>query len=364
MNTIASFCRTYVSNTLAAGGSQHHVVFAHPQTESVGRLYYRLFVGGTLDYALLFSNTIDSTFADGSASRQGYRCPSWTITRLRLGITDTPAADAVFNGVPVTFGGQSGCTVPCGEAIATDAVTLTAQAGQYLCVEIAFCGADIPYHAESMIPTFVRRGNVWEPSKELPFPSMVGCRRAVCHRVAFLGDSITQGIGVPFGDYSFWAALLADRLGPQNAYWNLGLGFGRAMDAAADGTWLAKAKQNDRVVVCYGVNDLGHGRTANQILTDLGTVVRLLQQAGCRVLLQTVPPFDYDSEHRAVWETVNTGIRQTLSHQADAFFDVVPVLGQDAAHPHLAPYGGHPNASGSAAWAQALLPTMAAFLKD
>ncbi len=363
MSFFTSFCSQYVSNTVAAGGSQHHFSPADPEQVFVGRLYYRLFEGGTLEYSLLFSNTVDSTFADGKDSRQGHRCGVWKITHLRLGVTDTPSVDTDRCEIPVTIAGRPEYTVRPGEAFATDAVTLTASTGQYLCVEIGFCGDDIPYHAEAMIPTFVRQGHAWLESREFPFPSMIGCRRHVQQRVAYLGDSITQGIGVPFGKYSFWNALLSERLGHQNAYWNLGLGFGRAMDAAADDTWLDKAKQNDAVLVCYGVNDLGRDRCAEQILSDLDTIQRKLKQAGCRVLLQTVPPFDYPDPIKAEWEKVNRGIRDTLSQQVDALFDVVPVLQQDDAHPHIAKYGGHPNADGSRAWADALFPVAEAFLK-
>ena len=365
MERLYTFCQTFASNTLAAGGNQSRFSPADPAAEQIGRLYYRIFEGGTYRYSLLFSNTIDSTFADGQHSRQGYVCDGWEITRLALGVADF--CDEYTAGEPnalrpLTIGGLSTYTVCPGEMVATDPVTIAADDGQYLCVEIGFRGHDIPHHPESMIPTFVRENGAWIASRALPFPSMVGCDRPVERRVAYLGDSITQGIGVALGRYTYWNALLSERLGHQNAYWNLGLGFGRAMDAAADGTWLAKAKQNDAVIVCYGVNDLGRGRSAEQILTDLGTILDKLHEAGCRVLLQTVPPFDFPEDICVKWEAVNRGILNDLSHRADALFDVVPVLCQDAKHPHCAKYGGHPNEDGCRAWADALYPIAADFL--
>ncbi len=366
MEKLTAFCKAFVSNTVAGGGSQHHFLPADPTAEQLGRLYYRVFAGGTFAYSLLFSNTVDSTFADGQHSYANYVCDNWEITRLAIGVVDGGDVQAAADPRhlhPITVGGASAYTVRRGELLATDRVTLTAESGQYLCVEIGFKGRDIPNHAESMIPTFVNQDGAWVASRELPCPSMLGCDRPVTQRVAFLGDSITQGIGVAFGSYDFWHALLAERLGRGNAYWNLGLGFGRAMDAASDGIWLAKAKQNDAVVVCYGVNDLQNGHSAEQILTDLSTVLDKLHQAGCRVLLQTVPPFDYPEDIRVQWEAVNRGIRNELAPRADAFFDVAPVLGQDAEHPHLAKYGGHPNEDGSRAWAEALYPVLAEFLR-
>ena len=369
MDFLTEFCRTFSSNTLAGSGSQHHFFSDNPSAEQVGRIYYRVFHGGTYRYSLLFSNTIDSTFANGDHSYQGYLCGEWTITRLSVGLTDhcsEQEAGVLRNIQPLTIGRNTSYTVQPGELFATDPLMLTAEAGQYLCVEIGFRGADIPNHEESWVPSFVLENDAWIPSRRLPFPSMIGCDRPVNHRVAYFGDSITQGIGVPVGAYTFWNALISEQLGHQNAYWNLGLGFGRAMDAAADGVWLAKAKQNDNVIVCYGVNDLGRqrNRSAEQIFEDLCTIVDKLHKAGCRVLLQTIPPFNYEEDIRIKWDTVNRRIREELSHHVEAFFDVVPILGQDAEHPHHTPYGGHPNEEGSRLWAEALFPVVQNFLNE
>ena len=367
MSFLAEFCSKFSSNTLAGSGSQHHFFPADPSAEQIGRIYYRVFHGGTYNYSILFSNTIDSTFADGDHSYRGYVCGEWTITRLSVGVADhcsEQTAGILRNVQPLTIGGKPVYTVQPGELFATDPLTITAEAGQYLCVEIGFRGTDIPNHEESWVPSFVSENGAWIPSRRLPFPSMIGCDRPIEHRVAYFGDSITQGIGVPVGAYTFWNALISERVGHQNAYWNLGLGFGRAMDAAADDTWLAKAKQNDSVIVCYGVNDLGHKRNCNaeQIYADLCTIVDKLHEAGCRVLLQTIPPFDYEEDIRVKWDAVNRRIREELSHNVEAFFDVVPILWQDEEHPHCAPYGGHPNEEGSRLWAEALLPVVQDFL--
>ncbi len=365
MSILNTFCQNFVSNTLAGSGSQHHVFF-DDATERVGRIYYRLFEGGTYRYSLLFSNTIDSTFADGSHSYQGYACGEWEITSLKLGLTthcDQHQAIEPIVMHPVTIKGSMPYTVQAGEMFCTDPIAITAESGDYLCVEIGFCGKDIPNHEESMIPSFVRQGDTWVSSRALPFPSMIGCDRQVKQRIAYLGDSITQGIGVAFGDYTFWNALTSEALGKENAYWNLGLGFGRAMDAAADDTWLAKAKQSDVVVVCYGVNDLGRGRSAEQILHDLATIVDKLHENGCRVLLQSVPPFDYPDDIRVKWEAVNHGIRHNLAQRADAACDIAPILQRDPDHPHCTKYGGHPNEEGCRAWTAALTPLLRELLR-
>ena len=323
------------SATLAAGGNQ---AVCFPEGEQVGRVYYRVFAGGTYRYSLLFADTIDSTFADGSLSRAGDVCGDWEVTHLALGVCREVGGEPT---VALTIGGAPSHTVSAGEVFATDPVELSAEAGDYLCVEIGFRGEKVPCHLETQIPVFRREEDAFVPCPEVPLPSMVGCDRPVARRVGYLGDSITQGIGVAPNSYEHWNALLSEALGRQYAYHNLGLGFGRAADAAKDGAWLAKAKQNDVVTVCFGVNDLGRGRTVDEIVHDLAFIVERLKDAGCRVLLQSVPPFTYTPEKHAMWETVNRRLAAEVAPMADAFFDVVPILGEDASR-----YGGHPNEAG------------------
>ena len=85
---------------------------------------------------------------------------------------------------------------------------------------------------------------------------------------------------------------MAEMVGGKYAYWNLGLGYGRAQDAASDSAWLYKAKQCDTVIVCFGTNDVGQGRSLEQIQADLLTIVTKLKEAGVKVLIQTLLPFN------------------------------------------------------------------------
>ncbi|MFQ9798501.1 MAG: hypothetical protein ACLR23_05710 [Clostridia bacterium] len=81
----------------------------------------------------------------------------------------------------------------------------------------------IPYHEESIIPTFALRDGEWVPSKRVVFAGMVGCDRPALLQIGYLGDSITQGIGTDVNSYDHWNAMLSDKLGEKCAYWNLGL---------------------------------------------------------------------------------------------------------------------------------------------
>ncbi|MGM9652304.1 MAG: SGNH/GDSL hydrolase family protein [Eubacteriales bacterium] len=367
------FFQKYTSNTSAGSGNQK--VFRGDAGMQTGRIFYRVDCGGEYEYSFLFSNIIDSTFADGRESHTNYICDSWEIRQLRAGVCPgdffggksvaeaQQMLDRACRMKSLTFGGRPCKTAAPGEFFAADPVLLDAGSGDYICMEISFCGSEIPFLAECNIPAYKKCGEKWSRSSEMPFPGMLGCHRPVKKRIAFLGDSITEGLGTPVDSYAHWGALAAKALGAEYAFWNLGLGYGRASDAASDGAWLYKAKQNDAVVVCFGVNDILQGRAAEELEADLSTIVRTLRRCGVSVLIQTIPPFDYQEDRKRVWLEVNRYIKTTLAQEADAVFDVVPVLSVGGDTPERALYGGHPNETGCRRWAEALLPTLSAWLR-
>lgn len=375
------FFEKYTSNTCAGSGNQHFFKMEKDEIRT-GRVFYKIFAGGEYNYSVLFSNIIDSTFADGSVSHKNLVCDSWKIISAKIGkckqITDEKEfcdltvadeenknADIIVSDFQqITFGGSITKDVMPGEFFSCDPVKCSFKAGEYLCLEITFSGTMIPYHEESMLPVFIKTENGWEYSRYMPFAGMIGCDRKTDAKIAFFGDSITQGIGPKPNSYKHWNALLADRLGDKYAYWNIGLGFGRANDGASDGAWLFKARQNDVIAVCFGVNDLNRGFSENQIKSDLTYIVETLKNEGKKVVLQTIPPFDYKPEIAEIWQNVNMYIKTKLALKADIVFDVVPVLAKDGKEPHKTKFGGHPNEEGSALWADALYEKMKVFLED
>lgn len=370
---------TYKSNTLAGSGNQY--LFVTEDKEShIGRVYYKVYAGGKYNYSLLFSNVIDSTFFDGSVSRCNMYCDEWRILRASIGVCDTCGEDSAAEPekfYPLTFQGNTSKQVLPGEFFTTDAIELKIEKDDYLCLEIEFSGRRIPYHEEIIIPCFAKQGDVWIPSKQMPVPGMIGCDRKVRASIGFLGDSITQGIGTAVNSYLHWSARIAEDLGPDYSYWNLGLGFGRAEDAASDGAWLWKAKQMDIVIICFGVNDVCQGRAEEDVKKDLLTIIRRLKEAGVKVMIQTLPPFDLQGEALEKWNHVNDYIRHTLVKEADAVFDVALVLSCGTASIGAkdtetaecsilgkAKYGGHPNEEGCRVWANVMLPIMADFVAE
>ena len=82
----------FSSNTIAGSGNQHW--FSMPKGERrTGRVFYKITVGGSYAYSLLFSNIIDSTFSKGDQSHKNLLCEEWCIHAARVGRCCTIPAD-------------------------------------------------------------------------------------------------------------------------------------------------------------------------------------------------------------------------------------------------------------------------------
>lgn len=340
--TVSEFYERFSSDCAAGCGNQ--LLAKHPkEVTKTNRCWFRLSFGGE-HYALLLSNEIDSTYDDGSISRPG-DVGEWTIHGIRVGlcreVQEEPAA-----WQEVTFSGKREKKVTGKEPFVTDPIALGAKAGDWLCYEITFTGSCYPYHEEAVL-TMV-------PDKQMPLPLMIGSDRPVKEKIGFWGDSITQGCGTEDDSYTHWVARIAEKL-PEISVWDLGIGYARASDAAIQGGWMERAKQCQTIHVCFGVNDILRNRKAEEILWDLEIIIDTLKEAGCRVILLTLPPFDLEGEQRVQWQKVNAAIRERLCREADGFFDIAAVLGQEVPNEHRCIYGGHPNAEGCKAVAEAYL---------
>lgn len=359
----------FSSNTYA--GSANQFYFNMDENEiRTGRVFYKISSGGDFCYSFLFSNIIDSTYAAGDKSHKNMICDEWKIHSFRVGkcekfknnkaLTELVMDDndeksdiTVCDFKTVTFDGREKKKVMPGEFFATDPVRMNFEKGEYICLEISFSGKMIPYHEETLIPAFIKDENGWKYSKFMPFAGMIGCDRAVKGRIAYFGDSITQGCGTALNSYRHWNAVLSEKLGNEYSYWNLGIGYGRANDAASDGAWLYKAKQNDIIFVCFGVNDILRNQPEEQIKKDLTYIAERLKAEGKKVILQTIPPFDYQGENIGKWERLNSYILTELADKVDFVFDNTGILGKEDKKSD-ALYGGHPDEEGCEVWANAL----------
>lgn len=348
------FFDMYTSNTLAGSSAQN--IFKSDGNTRIGRAFYKIFASGEYEYAFLFNNILDSTYEDGSFGHVNLLCDEWLIERIRVAECDTidnHIDDDDFQ--TITFDGCVEKKVCPGEVFYSDAVRLNLTGGKFLCYEITYHGEILPWHPEICVSAFTKKDDAWIRDWMLPVPSMIGCNRNVKKRIAYFGDSITQGCGTPHDAYSNWSAILSEQLGKEYSYWNLGIGYARGADAATDGVWLFKAKQNDIVIVCFGVNDILHENLEIDVLKkNLNTIVNHLKEAGATVIVQTVPPFDFQDDRKEKWLAMNEYIRTELVQYVDMVFDNGSFLAECKEHPERAKYGGHPNEEGCAVWAEEL----------
>lgn len=355
------YFKNYVSNTLA--GTSNQLYFDNSSANggiSEGMMFYKATVGGEFEYSVLFSNSIDSTYASGNSGVPNMKLDDFEITGVKLGVlggkelTNPQNAEGKMTLVSAAvskYTHTNGVTY-----FETAPVKLNAAADDYIAVAVEFKGSRVPCHVESLIPSYKKEGGSWKSSKDVPLANMVGIKRDVKATVAYLGDSITQGIGVGQNNYVFWNAITSKKLGNDYAYWNLGIGYARCKDAATDGSWLFKAKQADYVVVCLGVNDISSDKaTGTQLCQNLKKVVDKLNEAGCEVILQTVPPYtSYNDNGIKTWYTANDYIRNELSKSVVAVFDQTELLMTDKKLPNVVRYGGHPSKFGCKIWGEEL----------
>ena len=345
---IMNYFDRYVSNSLAPSSNQSYFLSDEICTS---RSFYKVKNGGKLEYSFVYSSIIYSTFADGSYSRANLRCDKWEILSLKALVVDGKTRDfsnpKIEREYQLTFDGKISREIEVEGEIYTDPMVINCEKDDYICLELDFRGeGKMPYFEENWIPTYRLVDGKWVESNRTPLSNMIGVRREVKHKIGFLGDSITEGIGTDKNSYEWWNAKIAELSGEENSYYNLGIGFGRADDIATDGIWLERAKHLDIVTLCAGVNDICQGFKADKIKDNLTKIVKILKKNDVRVILFTVPPFDYDEEKTRVWNEVNCYIVNELSEQAE-IFDTVSIWGEDAPNQSRARYGGHPNKEGS-----------------
>ena len=326
------YFRKYRSNTLASTSNNYMLIFEEEKIIT-GRIYYKVRKSGKFNYRFLFSDLVDSTFADGRVSRANLSGDGYEILSAYAGACEN--LDNQWNAedclTPVCFAGKTTKTAENGEVYWSDETVLDIPENHYLVFEWTVRGTRMAYTPDKLIPAFVKDADgQFVRSCEFPQPQLIGCDAESEKMLAFIGDSITMGCGTSVDKYRFWAARIGEGLGDAYSVCNVGLGYGRGQDAATCGIWLEKAKQYEIVVVCLGVNDLLQGRSAEQLKANLTTIVDALNEAGCEVCLFTVPAFNWEGNLRAAWDDVNAYIQQTLVPRTKYWFDMASSSGDPA----------------------------------
>ena len=362
--------KTYPSNVPLGTGHNHILQFDAPRRVTA-RVYMPCLSYAVDTWRFWFSNAVDSTFG-GMGAHEAYRDQpggSWIIRAARIGdggpyepIAMTAPAP-VQSWTTVTFDGQTERKItPC-ERFWSDEVSFTLSEGHLLVWEWELEGNGIPCTPDSQAATFVGYDGA-EPTAQItcPLPDRFGAKRDVKAHVAFWGDSITQGCGTPNHRCEMWAGRIARALGKDYGVWNLGLGWARGSDAANGTRWAYKAAQNDVVCIVHGVNDIQSGRygatcsdSAEAIIETVRTNVAALKARGIRVILFTIPPFDYNAERYEVWKTLRAAYPALAAELGVELFDFSATLDSDPPYGNRIPYGAHPDGEGGLVAAEAFL---------
>lgn len=310
------------------------------------RTYLKLREAGSIELKFWHSNAVDSTWDRGNTARGSMLGGNWKIENAYIAVGGTNRDGSVVAGTltKVRFNGEDSKEVAPGEQFWSDSVLIHLPAGHDLVFTWTISGSagkSFPYNTEGLlVSAYEADGNkADEESGEqftaldnrLVLPAFIGYKKQVKERIVFLGDSITQGVRTRKDGYEYWVSRIADGLGTDYGVWNIGSGWARAYDAAADGPWLSKSKQGDIVAIALGVNDIDIGkRTAEQLLSDLTEIIRKIKEnperTDTRVILFTVSPFNFIEDREEIWRTVNETIRVNPPAGTDYVFDIAEVL--------------------------------------
>ncbi|MTV36812.1 SGNH/GDSL hydrolase family protein [Duganella radicis] len=298
-----------------------------------------------------------------------------TLDAASVALSPQPGkADVAASPRPLTFGGNGSVTIPAGAEYYSDAIDMELKPGTDLAVSMYFKEAPARQtgHPGARATTFLAKGNrvndaVWEDAGkttrwyalsdvEVLAPRKVGALVAI-------GDSITDGYGVPPDTNTRWPDVLAARLRNQKialGVVNAGIGGGRMLRDGLGPNLVARFDRDvlsragvTHALVLIGVNDMGgqHRNTPDtpadrqQLLADLKLAHRQLAERarahGVCLIGATVTPYvgsDYyhpEPENEADRQELNKWIRTSGVFDAIADFDAAL---RDPARPdHLKP---------------------------
>jgi lysophospholipase L1-like esterase len=343
---------------------------------------------GAQTFRFSYTNAVDSTFANNASRLANTLGSPFTVEEAYvsdggpLGADPLGAASGPFE--QVYFNGAASKNVLPGETFWSDDVEYDLPNGHYLCftwvLSVEKLNQDsVPYNVPFEASRFggLKAGNHAKQTsgdgfsnssrdktdQPVPAPNIFAIKRSPSKRMAFIGDSFTNGTNTTVGEDNFWVGHIARGLAAQNiSVENLGLSWARAYDAATDGFWLAKAKSADEISIVLGINDLGVGaRTSAQIIADLKDVIAAAKKANpdCIATLFTIPPASYSTAAASSWSAVNgaiLGANGKTEFGYDFAYDTSIVWGKQQGSPEMkseyrSSDGMHPNDAAGAALA-------------
>lgn len=267
-------------------------------------------------------------------------------------------AAELIDPLPLRFGARESVTVAPGDAITSDPIPLAVRPGDHLTIglHLAALPETLTGHSAARANSYVTPGNTLDQPSVAPaqtftrwyFLMAVDVLNAEVSAVAVLGDSITDGYGIPPDSYRRWPDLLNERLQANPAtrdiaVLNLGIGGNRLLRDGLGPRALDRVQRDifgqhgvTTMVVMLGINDIGtrldarkKGQpyaTAGEIVAALRTLAEQARERGLRVIGATITPyrgadFYWSADGEADRQTVNDWIRTTDVFDAVIDFD-------------------------------------------
>jgi lysophospholipase L1-like esterase len=249
---------------------------------------------------------------------------------------------------PLTFSGNRAVTISPGGLVLSDPVNLTAPSAADLAVSLfmppnAIIASTLHYSAQQT--SYVAAGNICA-AEDMPenatitsWPYLAGVdvlAPAAFGTIVTLGDSITDGSRSTSDTNRRWPDILAGRLLAQKrnkfAVVNAGIGGNRIMSDTTNIAYGSNALARfDRdvlstpglkfVLLFEGVNDIGGGASAEDIIFGMKQLVERAHEHGIKIVGATIMPLRTGPPGAAKREAVNQWIRTGKAFDGFVDFD-------------------------------------------
>ena len=320
-----------------------------------------------------------------------------TIGTAAIGLRNNGASLVIGSNRPLRFDGAASVTIPPGDSVVSDHVSLDVQAEQELAVSLYVAGADVrsSTHRLALTTSYLTEAGAGDHTGDVDgaaYPNTTlrmhwlsaievyssSARGAI---VAF-GDSITDGSCATLDGHDRWGDVLYGRLLDASGTARLGMvnsgiaGNTTLRLTPAGGTPAVERMDRNvlslagitHLIVFSGTNDLRRDATAEQVIAGLDQIIGRARERGLKVLGATIiprnpeprgglsPEYGFNATRNGHRHAVNAWIR--TNEDLDAVLDFDAVLrdpdDRDLINPIYDCDGIHPNVFGYAAMARAI----------
>lgn len=268
-----------------------------------------------------------------------------TMNAVNIAVSSGGSTVDAATITPLQFNGSNAATMNAYSTVTSDPVAFNLAAGMRIAITIhygqAASSADITSHPGSRTDSYILAGDHsssagfggsvvtahWFHINNIDVlaPNTAGC-------VAILGNSITDGYGLSGGLQNRWTDVFSQQLLDDDRTKNIGvlnLGIG---GTTVTGSGLSRYKDDllsqyglRWVIVFYGVNDIGGGRSASDIIGAYTKIINDAHAINVKVYGATITPFKghsyYSEANELVRNTVNEWIRTPGNFDAFVDFD-------------------------------------------